>query len=102
VFSARPFARTATVSLVDWSESMVVRLKDRSTERRKTGPSAPRATAASDATKQNIVARCGSSIATPFAMPPIVTGRPPISTRTAASFGRVSVVMIASAAARPP
>ncbi len=90
------------MSLVDVSESTVVRLKERSTERRRTGARAPRATAASDATKQNIVARCGSSIATPFAIPPIVTGRPPTSTRTAASLGCVSVVMMASAAARPP
>ncbi len=35
-------------------------------------------------------------------MPPMVTGRPATSTRRAASFGRVSVVMIASAARRPP
>jgi len=54
------------------------------------------------ATKQNIVARCGSSIPTPLAMPPIVTDLPFTSTRSAASLGRVSVVMMASAAARPP
>ena len=57
---------------------------------------------ASVVTKQNIVARWGSIIPTPLAMPPSVTGRPLISTRRAASLGRVSVVMIASAAARPP
>ena len=90
------------MSLVDWSESIVVRLKEPSTARRTTAPSAPRATTASVATKQNMVARWGSSIATPLAIPPIVTGRPPMSTRSAASLGRVSVVMIASAAARPP
>src|SRR5437667_187009 len=101
-FSASPFASTATVSLVDWSESTVVRLKDRSTARCTTAPSAPRATTASVATKQNIVARWGSSIATPLAIPPIVTGRPPTSTRSADSLGRVSVVMMASAAPRPP
>jgi len=35
-------------------------------------------------------------------MPPKVTVRPPISQRSAASFVRVSVVRMASAAARPP
>ena len=101
-FSARPLARTATVSLVDWSPSTVIRLNERSTPRRVTPARASRAMTASVVTKQNIVARCGSSIPTPLAMPPSVTGRPPTSTRSAASLGRVSVVMMASAAARPP
>ena len=57
-----------------------------------------RATIASVARKQNMVAMCGSSMPTPLAMPPIVTGRPARSNRRAASFGRVSVVMMASAA----
>ena len=39
---------------------------------------------------------------TPFAIPPIVTARPSTSSRSAASLGFVSVVRIASAAARPP
>ena len=41
-------------------------------------------------------------MATPFATPPSVTGRRFTSSRRAASFVRVSVVRIASAAARPP
>ncbi len=90
------------MSLVDWSPSTVVRLNERSTARRSSGSSASRAITASVARKQNMVARCGSSIATPLAMPPMVTGRPATSSRAAASFGRVSVVMIASAARRPP
>ena len=98
-FSARPLARIATVSLVDVSESTVTRLNERSTARRTTPFSTPRATAASVATKQNIVARCGSIIPTPLAIPPSVTVRPLTSRRSAASLGRVSVVMIASAAA---
>ena len=49
-----------------------------------------------------MVARCGSIMPTPLAMPPTVTGRPPTSTRAAASLVRVSVVRIASAASRPP
>jgi hypothetical protein len=95
-------ARIATVSLVDWSPSTVIRLNERSTARRSTACSASLATIASVAMKQNIVARCGSSIPTPLAIPPIVTGRPATSTRSAASLGVVSVVMIASAACRPP
>src|SRR6202795_2749721 len=101
-FSASPFASTATVSLVDWSPSTVIRLSDPSTARLSTRGSASEATIASVARKQNIVARCGSSMPTPLAMPPIVIGRPPISIRRAASLSRVSVVMIASAALRPP
>ena len=38
----------------------------------------------------------------PWRCRPCVTGRPLTSTRSAASLGRVSVVMMASAAARPP
>src|SRR5438093_1455659 len=101
-FSASPFARTATVSLVDWSASTVMQLKDRSTVRRTTAVSAAGATTASVAAKQNMVARWGSIMPTPFAIPPIVTARPSTSSRSAASFGFASVVRIASAAARPP
>ena len=101
-FSASPFASTATVSLVDWSPSTVIRLKETSAVRFSTRGRASADTMASVARKQNIVARCGSSMATPLAMPPMVMGRPPRSSRRAASFGRVSVVMIASAALRPP
>src|SRR6266853_1965278 len=87
-FSASPLASRATVSLVDWSPSTVMRLNERSTERRSTRGSESRATIASVARKQNIVAMCGSSMPTPLAMPPMVTGRPATSTRRAASFGR--------------
>src|SRR5882724_141094 len=101
-FSARPLAMTATVSLVEVSLSTVMRLNERSTVRLSTGSSAPRATAASVVTKQNIVAMWGSIMPTPLAIPPRVTVRPPISQRSAASFVRVSVVRMASAAACPP
>ena len=79
-----------------------MRLNDRSTVRRTTAVSAAGATTASVAAKQNMVARWGSIMPTPFAIPPIVTARPSTSSRSAASFGLVSVVRIASAAARPP
>src|SRR5881628_123997 len=101
-FSASPLAMTATVSLVDVSLSTVMRLNERSTARLRIGSSAPRATAASVVTKQNIVAMWGSIMPTPLAIPPRVTVRPPISQRSAASFVRVSVVRMASAAACPP
>src|SRR2546422_7010625 len=79
-----------------------MRLNERSTDRRTTAWSAAGATTASVAAKQNIVARWGSSMPAPFAIPPSVTGRPSTSSRSAASLGFVSVVRIASAAARPP
>ena len=44
--------------------------------RRSDGRSASAAIIASVARKQNMVARCGSSMPTPLAMPPIVTGPP--------------------------
>src|SRR5207249_3119116 len=44
-FSASPLASTATVSLVEVSESTVTRLNERSTARRSTPVSAPRPTA---------------------------------------------------------
>ena len=58
-------------------------------------------TAASVVTNPSIVAIIGSIIPEPFAMPPIVTSRPPIAIRAAASFGNGSVVMIARAASAP-
>ncbi len=58
-------------------------------------------TAASVVTKPSIVAIMGSIMPEPFAIPPMTASRPPIDTRTAASFGNGSVVMIARAAADP-
>jgi hypothetical protein len=46
----------ATVSLVDWSPSTVIRLKERSTARFRTAWSASWETATSVARKQNMVA----------------------------------------------
>ena len=101
-FSARPLASTATVSLVDWSLSTVMRLNEPSTARRSTRGSESRATNASGGRKHNNVAKCGALIPSHLAMQAMVTGRPATSTSSAASFGLVSVVMIASAARRPP
>ena len=90
------------MSLVLWSPSTLIRLNDPPTARRMAACSASRSTAKSVATKQNIVAFIGWIIPVPFEIPPSVMGRPPMSTRTAASLGWVSVVMIPSAACRPP
>ena len=90
------------MSLVLRSPSTLMRLNEPVTARRRLPWSASRSTPRSVATKQNIVAIKGWIIPVPLAMPPIVTRRPPISTRSAASFGWVSVVMIPSAAARLP
>ncbi len=49
-----------------------------------------------------MVAMLGWIIPAPLAIPPIRTGRPSSSNSTAVDFGRVSVVMMASAAASPP
>ena len=60
--------------------------------------SSPGATAASVKRKTSIVAMSGAIMPEPLAKPAIVTGTPPSSTRAAAPFGKVSVVMIARAA----
>ena len=52
--------------------------------------------------KQSIVAMFGSIIPAPLAMPPRRTVFPSISNSTATSLGKVSLVMIASAACRLP
>ena len=49
-----------------------------------------------------MVAMSGAIIPEPLAMPFIVTARPSISARAVASFGKVSVVTMASAAAAQP
>ena len=63
--------------------------------------SSPCSTAASVNTNTSIVAMSGAIIPEPLANPMIVTGTPS-STRAAAPFGKVSVVMIARAAFAAP
>ena len=70
-FSASPLASTATVSLVDWSPSTVIRLNDRSTLCLRACRSTGALTTASVVTKQNIVAMCGSIIPDPLATAPM-------------------------------
>ena len=52
-------------------------------------------------TNPSIVASIGSIIPEPFAIPPILTSRPPIAICAADSFGNGSVVMMARAASAP-
>ena len=54
--------------------------------------------AASVKTKESIVAMSGAIMPAPLAMPTIVTATPPIEVWRVATFGKVSVVMIAFAA----
>jgi len=62
----------------------------------------PGSTAASVVTKHSIVAMFGCNIPDPLAIPPTVTVLPSNSKLTAHSLISVSVVMMASAASRPP
>ena len=90
------------MSLVDVSPSTVRQLNVRSTTRRKTDSRTGRGMAASVVMTESIVALWGWIIPAPFAMPPIRTGRSPIRPSTAQVFSRVSVVMMARAAASHP
>ncbi len=98
---AAPLARIMTVSFVDGSPSTVTWLKVRSTVSRSAVRSVVGSRGASVVRKASIVPICGWIIPEPFAVPPIRAVRsPPRSNSAAASFGRVSVVMIARATAR--
>ena len=85
----------AAVSLVDVSVSMLNALKVRSITRRNSPSSASAATLASVQNSAISVAMSGSIIPTPLAMP-TTRASPAVA---AATFGTVSVVMIALAAA---
>ena len=77
---------------------MVIRLNDRSAALRVSCGINAGAIAASVATKPSMVAMFGRIMPAPLAMPVTVTVLPPMSTRRDTALGRVSVVMIASAA----
>ena len=98
---APPPARTSTVSLVERDPSVVIRLNEASTAVVRACWSARASTAASVVITASIVAMAGDSMAAPLAIPPTVTLTPPASKEATASFRTVSVVMMASAAARP-
>ena len=87
--------------MVEHSPSTVIALNVSPAASRSARSSSPFGTAASVVTKPSIVASMGSIIPDPFAMPPIVTSRPSMTTCAAASLGNGSVVMIARAAIAP-
>ena len=95
---ARPPASTSTVSLVERAPSTFRQSNDSETAAASARWSAARSMAASVVTTASIVAMAGESIAAPFAIPPTVAA-PIVAT---ASFGFVSVVMMARAASAPP
>ncbi|GJE45618.1 hypothetical protein AEGHOMDF_4818 [Methylobacterium soli] len=81
------------------SPSTVTQLKLRPVPALRRACSTPCDRAASVKTKDSIVAMSGAIMPAPLAMPLIRTGTPAISAVRVASFGKVSVVMIAWAAA---
>jgi len=101
-FPAVPPAITRRVSLVLVSPSMVMALKDVAVAAFSRDCRTGRAMTASVATKPSMVAILGAIIPAPLAMPPMVTNLSPSSTRVLASFGTVSVVMMARAASAQP
>ncbi|MGY4366337.1 hypothetical protein ACVW1A_002402 [Bradyrhizobium sp. LB1.3] len=82
------------------SPSIVTALKVSSTPLLSSACSAAGAIGASVKTNDSIVAMSGAIMPAPFAMPLIVTLALPSFTVAVATFGKVSVVMIALAAAR--
>ncbi len=100
--AAPPVAKSISVSEVDVSLSTVMALNEVSTERDSSACRASRATGASVKTKLSMVAMSGAIMPAPLAMPLIVTATPPISACAVASFGNVSVVMMARAASAIP
>ena len=99
---AAPLARMAKVSLVEVSPSTEIMLKVFSVTWWMALSSMAGLMAQSVVTKQSMVAMLGWIMPLPLEMPPTFTVLPPISTSAAASLGRVSVVMMAVAAAWEP
>ena len=98
----RPLASKMTVSLVLMSPSMVMRLKEFATERRREARRAGCEIAASVVTTQSMVAMFGSIIPAPLAIPPMRNMPSGVLTSTANSFAKVSLVMMDAAAALLP
>ncbi len=97
-FPARPFASRSTQSFVDISPSTLTMLSVFWTARPRISWSALGVTAASVVTTHTVVASCGASMPEPLQIADRTAPLPPSVTSRAAIFGRVSVVMIASAA----
>ena len=98
--SALPVANIISVSEVEVSPSMVTALKVSVTPSLSSACKAGAAIAASVNTKESMVAMSGAIMPAPLAMPLMVTVALPMRACAVATFGKVSVVMIACAAAR--
>ena len=98
----RPLARAIRVSLVLVSPSTVIWLKLLLAARLSICCQSWGDTAASQVTKESMVAILGWIIPEPLAIPPIRTGLPSIMVSRAIDLGTKSVVMIDRAASSPP
>ena len=96
---AAPVANSIRVSEVEVSPSTVTQLKLVAVPAVSSACSTACGRAASVKTKLSIVAMSGAIMPAPLAMPLIVTVTPSMAAWRVASFGKVSVVMIAWAAA---
>ena len=99
---AAPVASSRSVSEVEVSLSTVMALNEASVASAKSGCRIEAGRAASVTAKASMVAMSGAIMPEPLAMPAMVTATPSISTLAAAPLGKVSVVMIARAAASTP
>ena len=97
---AAPVAKASTVSEVEVSPSTVTALNVSTTPSRNKVCKTGAAIGASVKTKASIVAMSGAIIPAPLAKPLMVTVVPARRACAVASFGNVSVVMIAPAASR--
>ena len=93
-------AKSSTVSLVEVSESTVIRLKLRSTAPASRACSTGAGRSASVNANPSIVAMSGAIIPLPLAIAATRTVSPSRRASPPAPFGKVSVVRMASAAAR--
>ncbi len=96
--AAAPVANSISVSDVEVSLSTVIALKLVLTLLPSIACRAGAAIGASVKTNDSMVAMSGAIMPAPLAMPAMVTSTPSMATVAAASFGKVSVVMIARAA----
>ena len=95
-------ATISSVSLVEVSPSTVTQFSDLSAASASSFCSTPPGTLASVKTKPSMVAMSGAIMPEPLRKPLMVTVRSPILAWRVASLGKVSVVMIAAAAAAQP
>ena len=100
--AAAPVANISSVSEVEVSPSMVTALNESATPAFNSACNAGAEIGASVKMKDSIVAMSGAIMPAPLAMPLMVTVALPSFTLAVATFGNVSVVMIALAASSQP